>query len=158
MSITTHAMCLHSSTMFLHSLQSGEVMSTYMKVLVRIASTLIVGCSLHTAQSEEAYSAFARYRTHRYSHYVRIHRVRHHDRTTIYNPDRTLVNPDTSVVKATWPYVEAEVIYPYATGTSILNAWTGRVPVISDSRCMNLSAGWYLRDRVSQIEGSIEAK
>lgn len=75
--------------------------------------------------------------------YVRHHRHRGHHRDPVYNPDRGRISPDTAVVKASWPYVQEKVIFPYATGTSILDDYSGRRPVISGASCANPTIRWY---------------
>lgn len=76
---------------------------------------------------------------HRHDSYSSIHHTRHHhrpDHTRIYEPDRSWSSPKTSLVRDTWPYLEAVMKYPYATGTSVLDLARYPIPVTGASHCV----------------------
>src|SRR5258708_5328651 len=63
--------------------------------------------------------------------------ARHNHRHHRYGPYRK-----TDVIKPDWPYVDMPVSYPYATGTSVLDEYTGRVPVIRRGECVYPDVDW----------------
>lgn len=68
----------------------------------------------------------------------RYHHRQHHHRDIIYTPDRS-----TATVRNEWPYVQEEIIYPLASGTTVLDTYSGREPVISPFDCGYRGVDWY---------------
>lgn len=91
---------------------------------VRALTLITIAVSLHLTENADA-----RYRYH--------HR-QHHHRDIIYTPDRS-----TATVRNEWPYVQEEIIYPLASGTTVLDTYSGREPVISPFDCGYRGVDWY---------------
>lgn len=91
-----------------------------------ICALLSVVCSTVTA------SGHSHHHGYRSSNGTHIERHHHSDRNDVYVPRSIVPDMDTSVVRTDWPYLEAPVIYPYATGTAVLDlartTWYDRLP------------------------------
>lgn len=98
-------------------------MKTIIFALVFVVSCAGIAHSGHSSRHHHSY---------RSSNGNRV-QLRHRD--IVYNPDRMVVSPDTTNVKETWPYVEAEVMYPYATGSSVLDLARTTIPYDRNVTC-----------------------
>lgn len=108
--------------------------------------TIILGCLFvalstatgHTGQLSRWFSGT------RTSHEARhTHHRRPLDATHVYEPPRPrFSNPEYTEGK--FPLFKAAFLYPYVTGTSILDEYSGRVPVIARSECSYPSRSWFV--------------
>lgn len=83
---------------------------------------------------------------------------RHHSRSDIYTPPSrsvALEKDGTAGVSDTWPYVQHVIRYPGASGTTVLDAFSGRQPVISTSDCRYLD-GLRPQDRLAWAYDALE--
>lgn len=99
-----------------------------MKRIFFICLFVVSSSAIARADWKEIFNASARYTHH-------PHHARHADRTHLYEPSNRRASPDTTVVKDTWPYLDEAIRYPNASGSTILDAYTGRQPVISATGC-----------------------
>lgn len=81
------------------------------------------------------------------------HRRRPHHRSTVYEPDRS--RPPATNDEDKWTYRTEGTLYPYATGTSVLDQYSGRVPVIAAGVCVYADVDWLQRE-VNSIVGHRE--
>lgn len=97
----------------------------------------------HRLTLEEYYSVNARYRTHSYTRHYRHRHAR---------PVRNPVDAMGSY-GSTGFHTQKAVVFPYATGTSILDAYTGREPIISASSCAYPVQLWPVSTAYMRWEG-----
>lgn len=83
--------------------------------------------------------------------YTRSHRHRHNPRvySSVYDPSRDAPRPlIPQYSDKVFPnFSGMAVIYPHATGTAVLDAYSGRRPVISAASCANPTLKWEVIDR-----------
>lgn len=94
--------------------------------------------------SADNLNANARYHARRHARHGHQLHVKRSDRAPYYEPDRTSVSAALASVRSDWPYVQEEVKYFFATGTTVLDKYSGREPVIGAMDCANPTVDWYL--------------
>lgn len=119
---------------------------------MRVLTTLVLTAVLllyvptwdYAYATGENYNAYARYRTRH--HTYRVHRVRdiHRDSPDVSRPDNAM--PRTSVV---WTEGSTPTPFSFITATLVLDARSGRRPVIGALDCGNPDIDWYLRRGLS---------
>lgn len=75
---------------------------------------------------------------HAQARYIHRRHVKHPDRTHVYEPSRVVDREDS------WPaFKNMYVIYPYMSGTTLLDSYSGRRPVINAGSCADPTIEWH---------------